>query len=99
MGHLHIALQEGFEDEAVVIRVNGKEVFNKQGVRTKLQIGRADAVDVEVEDGTATVEILLPTKDLTETVRIRVPQEPFLGVSLVAGEIVHRVSSTPFGYV
>ena len=99
MGHLHVALQEGFEDEAVVIRVNGKEVFNKQGVRTKLQIGRADAIDVDVEDGPATVEILLPTKTLTKTVQTRVPQEPFLGVSLVAGEITHRVSSTPFGYV
>lgn len=99
MANLHIALQEGFDNEAVVIRVNGKDVFNKQDVRTRLQIGLADSFEVEVEDGPATVEILLPEKNLTKEIQTLVPQEPHLGVSLVAGEIKHRASETPFGYV
>lgn len=99
MAQLHIALQEGFDSEAVVIRVNDKEVFNKQDVRTRLQIGLADSFEVEVERGPATVEILLPRKNLTKTIQINIPEEPYLGVSLVAGEITHRASATPFGYV
>jgi hypothetical protein len=99
MAKLHIALQEGFDHEAVVIRVNRKDVFNKQDVRTRLQIGLADSFDVEVEDGPATVEILLPKKNLTKEIKTQVPQEPYLGVSLVAGKIEHRASGTPFGYV
>jgi hypothetical protein len=36
MSLLHIALQEGFNDDTVVIRVNGSEVFHKAGVKTRL---------------------------------------------------------------
>ncbi len=43
---LHIAFQEGFTDDTVVVRVNGREVFRKGSVKTRLQIGYADSFEV-----------------------------------------------------
>jgi len=99
MGLLHIALQEGFEDETVVIRVAGKEVFRKDHVRTKLQIGFADSFEVNVEESPATIEIDLAAKNLTETVEVQAQNTVYVGLSLIGGKIRHRISSEPFGYV
>jgi hypothetical protein len=99
MGLLHIALQEGFEDETVVIRAAGKEVFRKDNVRTKLQIGLADSFEVNVEESPVTIEIDLPAKNLTESIEVQAPNTVHLGLSLIEGQIRHRISSEPFGYV
>ena len=61
---LHIAFQEGFTDDTVVVRVNGEEVFHKGSVKTRLQIGYADSFEMTVEEGSVNVEVLLPLKNL-----------------------------------
>ena len=99
MGLLHIALQEGFEDETVVIRAAGKEVFRKDNVRTKLQIGFADSFEVNVEEGPVTIEIDLPARSLTESIEVQAQNTIYLGLSLIGGKIRQRISSEPFGYV
>ena len=98
MATIRIALQDGFEDETVVISVNGKEVFNQKNVKTKRQIGKAASFDVEVEAGSSTVEISLPSKSLSESITLKVSGKAYLGVSVVNNRIVHRISSEPFHY-
>ena len=98
MTTLHIALQDGFEGDTVVVKVNGKEVFNNENVKTKRQIGKAASCDVEVEQGTANVEVSLPLRKVSETIACKVSGEVYLGVSLVEKKIEHRVSSEPFRY-
>ena len=46
MALLHIAFQDGFTDDTVVVLINGGEVFRKEGVNTKLLLGYADFVEV-----------------------------------------------------
>ena len=99
MSLLQIALQEGFEDETVVIRAAGEEVFRKDNVRTKLQIGFADSFEVNVEGSPITIEIDLPARNLTESIEVQAPNTVYLGLSLIGGKIRHRISSEPFGYV
>jgi len=60
---LHIAFQEGFADDTVVIRVNGKEVFRKASVKTRTQIGYAGSFEVNVQEGSVNVEVTLPWGD------------------------------------
>ncbi len=57
---LHINLQEGFANDTVVVRVNGQEVFNRTSVKTRLQIGLANAFEVDVPEGSADIQIALP---------------------------------------
>jgi hypothetical protein len=48
MHPLHFALHDGFQRHHVTIRVDGKVVFDRDGITTDLRISRADAADVEV---------------------------------------------------
>lgn len=98
MTALRIALQDGFEGDPVVVKVNGKEVFKQENVKTKRQIGKAASFEVEVEEGSANVEVSLPLKNLSETIAFKVSGEVYLGVSIAEGKIEHRASSEPFRY-
>jgi hypothetical protein len=40
---LHIAIREGFDQDAVIILVNDQSVFQKEPVSTRIQIGLAIA--------------------------------------------------------
>lgn len=99
MALLHVAMQEGFEDENVVIRVAGKEAFRKDNVRTKLQIGFADSFEMNVEEGPVTIEIDLPSKSLSKSIELQVQNAVYLSVSIIAGKIEYKISPEPFGYV
>ena len=99
MALLHIAMQEGFEDENVVIRVAGKEAFRKDSVRTKLQIGFADSFEMNVEEGPVSIEIDLPSKSLSRVIELQVQNAVYLGVSMIAGKIEYKISHEPFGYL
>jgi hypothetical protein len=99
MALLHIALQEGFTGEPVIVRIDGKEAYRKEQLKTKLQIGYADSFEVNVEEGPVKVEILVPTKGLSESFEVQVLSPVYVGVSIDQGRISHRISSEPFGYV
>lgn len=98
MATIRIVLQDGFEDETVVISVNGKEVFNQKNVKTKRQIGKAAACELNLAAGPADVEVSLPLKKLSERIALKVSDDVYLGISLADGRIVHRISSEPFRY-
>jgi len=98
MATIRIALQDGFEDETVVIAVNGKEVFNQKNVKTKRQIGKAAGFELKLEPGSADVEVSLPLRKLSDRFAVKVSADVYLGISLVEGRIEHRISSEPFRY-
>jgi hypothetical protein len=99
MTTLCIALQDGFEGELVVVKVDGKEVFKHDHVKTKHQIGKAASFEVDVKEGPARVEVSLPLKGLAKIIDLKVSGDVFLGVSLTENnKIKHNVSSEPFRY-
>ncbi len=96
---LHIAFQEGFTGEAVVVRINGNEAYRKEQMKTRFQLGYADSFEVNVEEGSVRVEVLLPAQSLSEIFEVQVSEPTYVAVSLDENKIVHRVSVQPFGYV
>ena len=98
MSTLRVDLQEGFNDDAVDLRVNGQDGFQKEGVTTKLLLGLASSAEIEVPNGTVTIEIKIPTKNLAKTISLETPSSKYLGVSIANGKIEHIVSREPFGY-
>ena len=100
MALLHVDLQEGFTGDSVVVRVNGKEMFQKLGVRTRVQTGYADSFETNVADGSAEVEVVLPLRNLSESIHLEASEPVYLGVSLTReGRISYQVSHEPFGYL
>ena len=99
MGSLRIALEEGFEGDAVVVEVNGHTVLERDDVRTRMQVGFAERLDVPVDEADAAVEVRLPRRRATGRLTAHVADRVHVGVSLRNGEVVFRTSEQPFGYV
>lgn len=76
MNILSINLQDGFADEPVTIRVNNREVFRKESVKTRLLLGYADSFEVQVPAGSVNVEVLLPSRNLSETISLMPQSQP-----------------------
>jgi hypothetical protein len=105
MSTLHIALQEGFTHDDVRIDVAGAQVYSRQDVSTRLQLGLADSFDAPVDrahadDDRVIVHVALPTRHVEEEFVVPLGEATYVGISVNRdGGIRHRVSATPFGYV
>jgi hypothetical protein len=98
MAVLHLALEEGFSDDAVVVAVDREEVLRAESVSTRMQIGLAQTADVTVEPGRHTVTA--HSRGTSTELVVEVQDELYVGLSLDrSGAFEHRVSPTPFGYV
>jgi hypothetical protein len=96
---LHIAFQDGFEDDLVIVQIDGREVFQKEGIKTNLLIGYADSVEVQVPEGSLEVKLLLPSKNLTEIIELKVSEDVYLGLSIRNRKVDYIISQKPFGYL
>jgi hypothetical protein len=95
---LHVDLQEGFGGEPVLITVNGRELFRKDGVRTRTQIGLADSVEETLPAGDIRIEVT--ARGTTHAIAAPLSADLYLGVSITPeGRIVHKQSAHAFGYV
>jgi hypothetical protein len=95
MPKLSIDLQDGFSGDEVIVRVNGKEVDRRSGVRTKRTLGLAQTIHLQVPDGPVTLEVDVPTKGISGRTEVRHPQ---LGVSLAGKDVQFVQSDDEFGY-
>jgi hypothetical protein len=102
MPTLHIALQDGFTGESVIVRVNGAKVFQQPAVRTRFQIGLAERFEVEVATPVAEVEVEVPAKGRRSLISVPfdIPEKRWLGISIGAdGTLTHQIAKEDFGYV
>ena len=95
---LAIDLQDGFSDDTVVIRVDGQEIFHKEGVNTDYSLGRADSVEIQVPEGSVNVEVTVPSRHLSDTIVLEVSTTVYLGVSILDDRIDYRISDEMFLY-
>ncbi|HEY3063876.1 MAG TPA: hypothetical protein VGL99_33310 [Chloroflexota bacterium] len=99
MPTLHVALQEGFSQDRVVVKVNDAEVASRPEVTTRNQIGFAEAVEVEVPAGEASVEVQVPGRQLSGSVRVDVEGTTYVGVSIINGHLDLTQQREAFGYL
>lgn len=98
MAELHVALEEGFAGDDVTVVVNGRTVFEQQGVTTRPEIGLATSFDADAPGGQAEVEVRC--RGRSTRVKVGTDQPVWLGLSLdESGVLEHRISATPYGYL
>jgi hypothetical protein len=95
---LRIALQDGFDDDLVIVLVNGQEVLRKANVRTDPRFGLAYAFEVPLPDAPVTVEVQLPQRQVSNSTRLNIDGTVYLGVSYVNGVLQFITSAEPFLY-
>lgn len=89
---LNIKLRDGFDDDKVSIKVDGREVFDKSGVTTDLTISYADAVEIDTDKDS--VEIEVSANGESEQTTVNVKETPFVEVRQSAGKLSLSESKT-----
>lgn len=96
---LGIDLQEGFASDVAIVMINGKELFREEHLTTRLVIGLAKSFTVQVEEGMVDVKVLVPTKEIDGSVKLKVESDRYIGISIVDGKISFNVLREPFYYM
>ena len=87
MSRLHLVLEDGFEDDTVVVRAAGRELLHWEYVTTRTQLSHAGDVEVEVPEGRVTLEVEVPTRGVSDRVVVDAAATPVVGLSLREGRI------------
>jgi hypothetical protein len=94
---LLVDIQEGFNDDTVIIKVNGKDVFTKEHVTTSLLAGPAASFSTKIESrqeegSRLIVTALVPTRNnLQDSHELDLENnsnsagEIYLGISIIGG--------------
>jgi hypothetical protein len=95
---LNIDLQDGFTNDDVQIKVNGRQVYHRDALTTQRLLGLADSTQVAIEDGAAEVEIAVTSRGISRKQTVQLKGDLHLGVALEGASIRLHQSSKPFGY-
>jgi hypothetical protein len=99
MSSLHIAFQDGFAGDTVIVVVNGVEWYSKPDVSTNLAISLADTINVEVKGDKAQIKISVPSRGAAATLTVDAVKTPYVGVSIKDSDRVEIIpSKEPFRY-
>jgi hypothetical protein len=85
---INVALEDGFDGDEVVIRVDGTEAFRAQGVTTRTQISHAGDTQLDVPDRPFTLEVEVPTQEVGATLQIDPHAQPNVALSVMDGRVV-----------
>ena len=84
---LLITLQTGFNNDLVIIKVNGEEVFNKKGITSSQLPTGEQSFALDLPEGLTVVNVSVPTRNLADTKSYEIANNKFLGISIVKPEI------------
>jgi len=85
---LHIALVDGFRRHAVVIVVDGREVYRRDGVTTDPTTTVADTFQAATASRVAHVAVFAIPGDYVASLDVDVARHPHLAISLVGESTV-----------
>jgi hypothetical protein len=85
---IHLALQDGFDGDDVVLRVAGSEAYRGENITTRTQISHAADMQLEVPDHPFTLEVDVPTRGVRESLQIDPHDHANVTLSLRDGRVV-----------
>ncbi|GIH97754.1 hypothetical protein ACFFMN_03505 [Planobispora siamensis] len=99
MPSLTIALEEGFSGEQVRILLDGEVVFDQADVRTRMQLGMARMLTVEVSPGTHRIQVQVTPQGEPVEMEIDPATAPVVRVSRDVGGLSISASDAPPRYL
>lgn len=92
---LNVALNDGFYNDHVVIAVDGREVKRLDAATTKVQVGRAATIPLQLEAGRVSLTIDVRGKPSTGPVALDLRQPTYVNVSVVNDTVRIELSDSP----
>ena len=100
MNRLHLYYEDGFDNDSVVVQVDGQEVARRTDLKSSLVTALAASEDVSVEaSAPAAIRVSVTTRDLSESVSLDLAAQPHLAIAVRDGKLVLRASGEPFFYM
>ena len=100
LASLVLAFEDGFLNDTIVIRINGKQVYLKQNVTTKRVLGLASSTDIkDIQEGIVTIDIEVPSRNISKRLSLEISHTLYLAISIQDSKLVHRISDEPLGYM
>ena len=90
MARLQVALQDGFDEDAVVVSLDGTEVFRKDGVTTRRQISLAESFEIDAPDQLAELHVDVMSRGVSGSIAVDARAQPIVALSLRDGRIEPR---------
>jgi hypothetical protein len=92
MPTLHAYLTTGFAGDHVVVRVDGRTVFDARDVTTRKLLGLARSIEpVTVSGTTAAVEIELPARGLRQSFTVDLSRGSHVPIAIDGGAVTFAV--------
>jgi hypothetical protein len=88
---LILKLRDGFDNDTVQIKANGREVYHKSGISTDLTISFADSVEIDVRKSIVDLEVTVEGGEKQKK-EIDVKKTQFVEVWCIDGKMELRAS-------
>ena len=99
MAVLSIHLQEGFEDDTAVVRLNGAETARRTHLKTRQLLGYAEVIDLpKPAGGDIELELSLPDRGLSARCVVPGAGDSFVAANVTDGRLQIAVRDRPFSY-
>jgi hypothetical protein len=85
---INVALQDGFDGDTVVIRVDGDEAYRGEEVTTRTQLSHAEDMQLDVPDERFALEVEIPGQGIRERLDVDPRAQPNVALSLLDGRLV-----------
>ena len=96
---LRVDFQEGFDHDNVVISLDGRPEAPCEQVTSRLDVGYAGSIELDVHEGTRQLAVEVTTRGLQATTAVDVARDAYVGVSVSGGDLKFVVSAEPMGYL
>src|SRR5574341_148284 len=99
MARVYIAYEDGFADDTVVLRVDGREVARQAGLKSSLATALAATADAVFDTERGTLQASVPARGLeSQPLAVDFAAQPYLAVAIREGRLVLRASHEAFVY-
>jgi len=99
MPTLHLAFEDGFEGDEVVVALDGRELARAKGLKSSLATALAATHSVQVGPERGELSVSVTGKGLQAALAIDLAATPHLGIAVREGRLVLRASADPPVYL
>jgi hypothetical protein len=92
MFSIRLVFREGFKNDSVTVRINGKEVKPEGALttRTDVEPPLAWSVDIPLDTESALIQVSVPTRNISESITLDLTQFAQLDIALAGNRIELR---------
>lgn len=99
MSTLTLHFRESFDNDTVVVRLGGDERYRAEGLKTKLLLGYAEIVELDIQQHSVLLEVDVPSRGTTAQYQLDLRHDLDVEVWLTGQGLQLRIPPEPPAYL